>query len=67
MLKWPQGLHAKLLPSVMRSKAEGKDIAPDLTGMGAHGPADLIVHILDPNRLVEPNFVAFSIETKTTR
>ncbi len=45
-------------------KGEGKDIAPDLTGMGAHGPADLIIHILDPNRLVEPNFVAFSIETK---
>jgi putative membrane-bound dehydrogenase-like protein len=45
-------------------KGEGKDIAPDLSGMGAHGPADLIVHILDPNRLVEPNFVAYSIETK---
>jgi putative membrane-bound dehydrogenase-like protein len=45
-------------------KGEGKDLAPDLTGMGAHGPEDLIVHILDPNRVVEPNFVAVNIETK---
>lgn len=45
-------------------KNEGADFAPNLTGMGAHGPEDLIVHILDPNRVVEPNFVAVSIETK---
>jgi len=43
---------------------EGKDVAPDLTGMGAHGPAELLVHILDPNRVVEPNYVAVNIETK---
>ena len=45
-------------------KNEGRNLAPNLTGMGAHGPADLLVHIIDPNRLVEPNFVAVSIETK---
>jgi putative heme-binding domain-containing protein len=32
--------------------------------MGAHGAAELLVHIVDPNRLVEPNFVSWSIETK---
>ncbi len=45
-------------------KGEGRDVAPDLTGMGAHGPEDLLVHILDPNRVVEPNFVSVSFETK---
>jgi putative heme-binding domain-containing protein len=45
-------------------KNEGADFAPNLTGMGAHGPEDLILHILDPNRVVEPNFIAVSIETK---
>jgi len=45
-------------------KNEGADFAPNLTGMGAHGPEDLIVHILDPNRVVEPNFISVSIETK---
>ncbi|MHB8523132.1 MAG: PVC-type heme-binding CxxCH protein [Limisphaerales bacterium] len=47
-----------------RLKGEGRDLAPDLTGMGAHGPADLLVHVLDPNRFVEPNFITTSIETK---
>ncbi len=45
-------------------EGQGKDIAPDLTGMGAHGPAELIIHVLDPNREVEPNYYAYSIETK---
>ncbi len=43
---------------------EGADFAPNLNGMGAHGPEDLLVHIVDPNRVVEPNFIAVSIETK---
>jgi putative membrane-bound dehydrogenase-like protein len=45
-------------------KNEGRNIAPNLTGMGAHGAGELLVHIIDPNRLVEPNFVSASIETK---
>jgi len=45
-------------------KTEGRNLAPNLTGMGAHGPVDLLVHIVDPNRLVEPNFVSTLIETK---
>src|SRR5439155_13518400 len=47
-----------------RFKNDGADFAPNLTGMGAHGASELLVHIVDPNRLVEPNFVAVSIETK---
>jgi putative heme-binding domain-containing protein len=45
-------------------KGEGRDLAPNLTGMGAHGPADLLIHILDPNRQVEPNFYTTTIELK---
>ena len=45
-------------------KEEGRNLAPNLTGMGAHGAGALLVHIVDPNRLVEPNFVSASIETK---
>lgn len=45
-------------------KTEGALFAPNLTGMGAHGPEDLLVHILDPNRVVEPNYFSVSIETK---
>jgi putative heme-binding domain-containing protein len=45
-------------------KNEGAEFAPNLTGMGAHGPEEMLVHVLDPNRVVEPNFIATSIETK---
>ena len=39
----------------------GKDVAPPLTGMGAHGPAELVIHILDPNREVDPSFYSWNI------
>ena len=39
----------------------GKDVAPPLTGMGAHGPAELVIHVLDPNREVDPSFYAWNI------
>ena len=42
----------------------GADIGPGLTGMGAHGPAELLTAIVDPNREVDPSFVAWNIETK---
>jgi uncharacterized protein len=47
-----------------RFNDEGAEFAPSLTGMGAHGPEEMLVHILDPNRIVEPNYYAVSIETK---
>ena len=42
----------------------GADVGPGLTGMGAHGPAELLSAIIDPNREVDPSFVAWNIETK---
>jgi hypothetical protein len=39
----------------------GKDVAPPLVGMGAHGPAELLIHIIDPNREVDPSFYAWNI------
>ncbi len=43
----------------------GADIGPALTGMGAHGPAELLVAIVDPNREVDPSFSAWNIETRS--
>jgi putative membrane-bound dehydrogenase-like protein len=45
-------------------KGKGRNLAPDLTGMGVHGAHELLLHVIDPNRVVEPNFVSVSIETK---
>ena len=42
----------------------GADVGPGLTGMGAHGPAELLSAIIDPNREVDPSFVAWNIETQ---
>jgi putative membrane-bound dehydrogenase-like protein len=45
-------------------KNEGRAISPDLTGMGVHGKHELLVHIVDPNRTVEANYVSFNLRTK---
>ncbi len=42
----------------------GTDIGPNLTGMGSHGPGELLTAIVDPNREVDPSFTAWNIETK---
>lgn len=42
----------------------GALVGPPLDGMGAHGPSELLVHIVDPNREVDPSFWAFNITTK---
>lgn len=43
---------------------DGAEIGPALTGMGSHGPAELLTAIVDPNREVDPSFLAWNIETK---
>ncbi len=43
---------------------QGKDIGPGLTGMGSHAPAELLTAIVDPNREVDPSFVAWNFELK---
>jgi len=45
-------------------KGEGRSIAPDLTGMGVHGKHELLVNIIDPNRVVETNYVSFNVRLK---
>jgi putative membrane-bound dehydrogenase-like protein len=46
-------------------KGEGRSVAPDLTGMGVHGREELLVHIVDPNRTVEGNYVSFNVRTRS--
>ncbi len=45
--------------------AIGKSEAgPPLSGMGAHGRAGLLTHIVDPNREVDPSFWQWNVTTK---
>ncbi|MEX2142501.1 MAG: PVC-type heme-binding CxxCH protein [Pirellulales bacterium] len=42
---------------------EGVHIGPDLTGMAVHPKEELLVHVLDPSRSVEGNYVQYSVTT----
>jgi putative heme-binding domain-containing protein len=41
-----------------------RDVGPPLAGIGSHGAAELLTHIVDPNRQVEPNYWQWNITTK---
>jgi putative membrane-bound dehydrogenase-like protein len=40
------------------------EVGPPLTGMGTHGRAELLGHIIDPNREVDPSFWQWNVTTK---
>jgi putative membrane-bound dehydrogenase-like protein len=46
---------------------EGGKVGPDLTGMAAHPRSELLIHILDPSRSVEGNFVQYNVATTDGR
>ena len=41
------------------------EVGPPLNGMGAHGRAALLVHVIDPNREVDPSFWQWNVTTKS--
>jgi putative heme-binding domain-containing protein len=43
----------------------GNAVGPVLTGMGAHGPENLLVNIIDPNRSVDAGYEAWNVMTKS--
>lgn len=45
---------------------QGQDarVGPSLTGMGTQGAAELLVHIIDPNREVDPSYWQWNLKTK---
>jgi uncharacterized protein len=44
-------------------KGEGNLVGPNLNGMSVHPKAELLTHILDPNRSVEANYRLYSVLT----
>ena len=40
------------------------EVGPPLNGIGAHGRAELLGHIVDPNREVDPSFWQWNVTTK---
>ncbi|WP_206108241.1 PVC-type heme-binding CxxCH protein [Paludisphaera soli] len=46
---------------------EGGNVGPDLSGMASHPRSELLVHIVDPSRSVEGNFVQYTLATTDGR
>jgi putative heme-binding domain-containing protein len=46
---------------------EGGKVGPDLTGMAVHPREELLVHVLDPSRSVEGNFLQYAVATTDGR
>lgn len=44
-------------------KGEGNVVGPNLNGMSVHPKAELLTHILDPNRSVEANYRMYNVLT----
>jgi len=44
-----------------RLEGEGEDIGPNLTTIRNRTPPEILLHILDPNREVPPNYISYSI------
>ena len=50
-----------------RHNGEGGQVGPDLSGMAAIPRQELLIHILDPSRSVEGNFVQYTVATTDGR
>jgi uncharacterized protein len=46
---------------------DGGKVGPDLTGVAANPRSELLIHILDPSRGVEGNFVQYTVATNDGR
>jgi putative heme-binding domain-containing protein len=46
-----------------RAEGRGFEIGPNLTTVSGRTPEDLLIHILDPNREIAPNYLNYSVET----
>jgi len=50
-----------------RHGSEGGQVGPDLSGMAAIPRSELLIHIIDPSRNVEGNFVQYTVATTDGR
>ena len=58
-----KALFTKACATCHRAEGEGIEVGPNLESVTTRTPDDLLVHILDPNREVAPNYLAYSVQT----
>ena len=56
-------IFTKVCATCHQAEGRGVDVGPNLATVTGRSPEDLLVHILDPNREVAPNFVNYNIAT----
>lgn len=52
----------KVCATCHRAEGQGNDVGPNLLTVTGRTPEDLLVHVLDPNREVAPNYVNYNVE-----
>ncbi|MFO0959962.1 MAG: c-type cytochrome [Isosphaeraceae bacterium] len=60
-------VHKRVCATCHKAGDQGLAVGPDLATVANRSPQDLIVHILDPNREVAPNFLNYNVETTDGR
>jgi len=60
-------LYDRLCATCHRAEGRGVEVGPDLATVAQRSPADLLVHIIDPNREVAPNFMNYIVATSDGR
>ena len=50
-----------------KAEGRGEDVGPDLATVTGRTPEDLLIHILDPNREVPPQYLDYSVATADGR
>jgi putative membrane-bound dehydrogenase-like protein len=57
----------KVCATCHRAEGVGTDVGANLATVTGRSPEDLLVHILDPNREVPPNYINYNVETTDGR
>ena len=60
-------LFGKICATCHQAEGRGVDVGPNLATVTGRSAEDLLVHILDPNREVAPNYVNYNVATESGR
>jgi putative membrane-bound dehydrogenase-like protein len=62
-----RAVFAKVCATCHKAEGQGTQVGPDLATVTSRTPEDLLVHILDPNREVAPNYINYNVATADGR
>jgi putative heme-binding domain-containing protein len=62
-----RSVFVKACATCHRAGSQGTDVGPDLATVSGRSPEDLLMHLLDPNREVQPNFMNYNVATTDGR